>query len=524
MIETFLLSFHLKLTYRKNSIIYAFQQFPFIGKYFSNHLYGNGGIEALISVISAFIEFISIFLGKFLYISLMVFLPASFYKGNEVSSFLIILFFLTIVGTWLNTNMFNPTKDKYYAIVLMRMNAKKEAISEYGYFLLKMIIGMYPFVFLFGFLSHVPWYLCLLAPWMVVGLKVISTAYNLNLYKKRELIVNENKPTPVIWIFIILFTVLAYIVPLCKIPGIEWIMLCCYLFVIILGIIMWKYIVDFDDYFTIYKKLLTPDHVILNAKNTQQDTLRKNALNAIDNKNLATSNKKGYDFFHELFIKRHRKILTTSAHNIALVAFVVTCIAGLVLVFVPDAKKPINSVMMNFLPYFLFIMYLLNRGSTITQAMFMNCDHSMLTYRFYRQPKTILELFRRRIVDIVKINLEPAFVIALALPFLLWLSGGTSESLNYIVLFVSIISMAIFFSVHHLVIYYLLQPYNINMEMKSPVYQVVNWSTYFICYYMMDLKMPTMVFGTVMIVFAVAYVLISLFLAYRYAPKTFHLK
>ncbi len=61
MIETFLLSFHLKLTYRKNSIIYAFQQFPLIGKYFSNHLYGNGGIEALIGVISAFIEFISIF-------------------------------------------------------------------------------------------------------------------------------------------------------------------------------------------------------------------------------------------------------------------------------------------------------------------------------------------------------------------------------------------------------------------------------------------------------------------------------
>ena len=114
-------------------------------------------------------------LGKFLYISLMVFLPASFYNGNEATSFLIILFFLTIVGTWLNTNMFNPTKDKYYAIVLMRMNAKKEAIAEYGYFLLKMLIGMYPFVFLFGFLSHIPWYLCLLAPWMVVGLKVIST-------------------------------------------------------------------------------------------------------------------------------------------------------------------------------------------------------------------------------------------------------------------------------------------------------------------------------------------------------------
>ena len=103
----------------------------------------------------------------------------------------------------------------------------------------------------------------------------------------------------------------------------------------------------------------------------------------------------------------------------------------------------------------------------MTQAMFMNCDHSMLTYRFYRQPEAILKLFKARLKTLVKINLIPALVLACGLPFLLFVTGGTDNPLNYALLFVSILAMAVFFSVHHLVLYYLLQPYNVHMESKK---------------------------------------------------------
>ena len=187
-------------------------------------------------------------------------------------------------------------------------------------------------------------------------------------------------------------------------------------------------------------------------------------------------------------------------------------------------KERTNQILLTYLPYFVFIMYLLNRGMTLTQAMFMNCDHSMLAYKIYRTPKVILGMFKERLKTLITINLIPAILIGGGLALLLYLSGGTSNSANYLVLIVSIMAMSIFFSVHYLVLYYLLQPYNVNTEMKSSTYKVVQFLTYFVSYLMIEWHLPTLLFGGVMIFFCIAYSFVSLLLVYHYAPKTFKLR
>ena len=52
----------------------------------------------------------------------------------------------------------------------------------------------------------------------------------------------------------------------------------------------------------------------------------------------------------------------------------------------------------------------------------MNCDHSLLTYSFYKQPSFILRLFQIRLREIMKINAVPALVIGGGLALIL-LSG-----------------------------------------------------------------------------------------------------
>ena len=84
--------------------------------------------------------------------------------------------------------------------------------------------------------------------------------------------------------------------------------------------------------------------------------------------------------------------------------------------------------------------------------------------------------------------------------------------------------MSIFFSVHHLVIYYLLQPYNIHSETKNSTYTIVNILTYVICYWMIDLRLPTLYFGLATIIFAIFYSIISLFIVYKLAPTTFKIR
>ena len=80
------------------------------------------------------------------------------------------------------------------------------------------------------------------------------------------------------------------------------------------------------------------------------------------------------------------------------------------------------------------------------------------------------------------------------------------------------------FSVHYLTIYYLLQPYNAGTEMKSGTYRVVMTATYFVCFFLMNLRLPTLLFGVLSIVFSVLYSVVACILIYRFAPKTFKLR
>ena len=75
-----------------------------------------------------------------------------------------------------------------------------------------------------------------------------------------------------------------------------------------------------------------------------------------------------------------------------------------------------------------------------------------------------------------------------------------------------------------MVLYYLLQPYNINLEIKSGTFAVVNFFTYFVCYFAIGKKVPTLIFGTLISVFCIVYIAVALILAYRLAPKTFKLR
>ena len=299
-----------------------------------------------------------------------------------------------------------------------------------------------------------------------------------------------------------------------------------YIFIIaiILGIVSLVKIHNFNDYRRMYKQVLTESNVYIQEKATGTQAMKDTSLKQIELDKNYTSNKSGFAYFHDLFVKRHRKILTTAVkkQSIVILLIIIAMIIGIQMN--NDFKVKTNEILLVYLPYFVFIMYCINRSSSVTQAMFMNCDHSMLTYRIYRTPKVILGIFKERLKTLITINLLPAVLMGGGLALLLYLSGGTDNPINYAIQFVSIIAMSIFFSVHYLVMYYLLQPYNVNTEMKSSTYKVVQGLTYIVCWYMIQIQMPIFTFGIATIVFCIAYCLISLFLAYKYAPKTFKLR
>lgn len=518
------ISFSLKNTYRVNGILFSLKQIPLLKRLLPATLYKVKGLKIFANILSVLWEIVSAFLGKLLYFVTMVCGVGILYKElpeNEV--FLHILLILTVIGSFMNTHLFNPTKDKYYAMILMKMDAREYTLVNYIYSILKIVIGFLPFTILFGMDKGVPLWFCLLLPLCIAGMKLIYAAITLWDYEKRGFGYNENKLSKYVWGCIALLLGVTYAPPAFGFAVPEMISMLLFLVCIPLGAIGLKKVLTFRDYYAINKELLS------GLTNQMDSAVAAQLVKQVNEKKISTdtsitSNRKGFEYLNELFIKRHKKILWNSTKKISYVCVFLVAAVLVGIYLLPEEKSVINKIVMTGLPYFVFIMYAINRGTYFTQALFMNCDHSLLTYSFYKQPNFILRLFQIRLREIMKINAVPALVIGVGLALILFVSGGTDNPLNYVVLIVSILSMSLFFSIHYLTIYYLLQPYNTGTELKSGTYRMVLTVTYFICFVLMQLRMPVMIFGVMAIVFCVLYSIVASILVYRLAPKTFRIR
>lgn len=520
--KTFFISFALKNTYRVNGILYSLKQIPLLKKILPESLYGKGGLKIFAGILAAIWEVISAFGGKFLYLLVMIFGAGMLYRDVPSDRLFLHMFvFLTAVGAFTNTYMFNPGRDKYYAMILMRMDAKKYTLTNYAYSILKVIAGFLPFTVLFGMMRDVPLWLCILMPFSAAGSKLVMAAVALADYRRTGRASNENKLGRAGWIVLGALIAAAYVPPVAGLilpPAVSAAVL---IIAAAAGAVCIPSIAGFSCYREMYSKILIQSM-------HQMDEIRRQSLKqsrkAISADTSITSGRKGFEYLNELFIRRHQKILWKSSRRIAGICAALVCFAALALQMWPEACPAVNEMLLTYLPYFVFIMYAINRGTGFTRVLFMNCDHSLLRYSFYRQPESILKLFRIRLREIVKVNLLPAAVIGGGLALLLFLSGGTENPLNYAVLFVSIVCLSIFFSVHYLTIYYLLQPYNTGTELKSGMYMIILWVTYLICFGLMQVRMSTAIFGMMTIIFCILYSIVAGILVFRFAPRTFRIR
>ena len=290
--------------------------------------------------------------------------------------------------------------------------------------------------------------------------------------------------------------------------------------IIVLGFLNLIYLIRYKKYNRTFK--------LLYAKGLQDSEFKAAELKAITSSIVydkgVGSDKTGYEFIHDLFVKRHRKMLTDPV-RIACLLLGVLIIFLCLITYYFHLEETMHKLIMNRVAYIAFIMYLVNRGDQLTKAMFMNCDCALLTYRLYRTPKVILEMFSRRLKTLFKLNLFPAFLMSLGGVAILLLTGDNNIT-NYALFVLTVVSMSIFFSIHYLVMYYLLQPFSDKTEVKSKAYSFINYMVYFICFIPVyeDINIPLSIMGPVIIIFTIIYSIVGLILAYKLAPKTFKIR
>lgn len=514
MSDTFTTSISLRTASLTNGIIYVLHHLPLIKKILPPDLYKNKGLKQFAFIIAIIKTIVGIFFGKAFYVGVMIFLPSFLFSLEGTNPFIYLFIFFTLIGGLIHLPLFQISKDRYYAVVLMRMDAKKYELCDFFTEIAKTFIGLFPLTLLFGLLLNVPWYYCILLPIFVIMVKLSCSAFALSQPRRKI-----NGAICVILAALILITGTILLFMGVTFPN--------YTLIILMGILLIPsilsvfYLLNYPNYQTKYTRILRDCQGLEEKDGVEIQT--KNLKKAINKKAKVDSSLKGYRYFNQLFMRRHSKLLTRFTKIFSVILLVVFSALAIWMKLNPEDSSELGKVILEKMPYFLFIMYLFNSGKNITKAMFVNCDCSMLQYRFYREPKTVLLLFWERLKYLVGINIIPAILLALGLPLLVYLSGGTTI-INYVLMSVSIISMSVFFSVHNLVLYYLLQPYTLDITIKSPLYSAISGGTYFICYLSINWKMTIQTFGITISVFCILYIVISLFLAYRFAPKTFKIR
>jgi len=534
MINTFINSFKVSFVEQANTFIYFLKRVPLIGKKIPDNLYERTHAKIIIGVIREILGVFGGFIGKTMYLGIMIILP-TYLMTKDIAKmqpiFLHIFFFLSFIsGAFMQTNMFEINKPAFNMITLMKVDASEyyvgellyKNITDFIYFLIPIIImGL-----IIGFSPQK----AIVLITELIACRLIGACLQLFVYDKTDGMLKHRDLF--LSVVIILALVLSYALPLLGFT-IDFNLILFNIFVVItilsLGVVAIIYIWKFKKYTLMAKTLLTVDNLFnkeafkgdmnfgtvkLDEKNMSKEDLNTKKYNE----------KHGYEYLNSLFFLRFRRIMVKPIERTVAFIGIIFLIGMYVVLFMPSKKIMLVTEIKKSIPILIFVMYTLSTGERICKAMFYNCDAGLLRYGYYRQGNVILSNFTSRLKRVVILNLIPALVLCAAIVCIILASGYSSDLISMIPLFLCILCLACLFSIHHLFMYYVLQPYTAELTIKSPLFKFVNMVVYIGSYVCLQIKTPPYYFTAGIIITTIVYMGVALILTYRVAPRTFKLK
>ena len=173
----------------------------------------------------------------------------------------------------------------------------------------------------------------------------------------------------------------------------------------------------------------------------------------------------------------------------------------------------------SYLPYVIFAAsYFMYTGEFFVKYCFYNMDKDLMRHAYYRTSENVLKSIKIRIVELIKYYLLPyLFMLGMILIVCASLSFGYAYTISLL-----LISFAglLFFSMHYLYIYYLLQPFTESAKVKNPLYSGLTYVIYMIMYFSGTSDSKDLIFKYILI-FVVIYLILGGILVYKFAPKRF---
>lgn len=564
---------HLRSIIGYNSLVFALKKTPVIGKMIPDRLYKTAFLKVIYWIFHIIKEVGALLIGKMAGIScvyIAAWVLSSAYKSHDMipgmsessifGMFALFFFILyALIGVLLNTNIFKKTPEKDYLVFMIRMDAKKLNNTLFAYELGKMFIGYYlvgPVTVLIG----CPFWAWLVIPFLAVLIKLFGAGFLSLRYKMMS---KKHKPlrnsyagdmfklVAVILLmpFLMIMIINGYYVPM---P----VIIASVILLTALGTAGFFVLKNTDA--TLHRKALHDGFIVEKASAVEAKNQTR-SFKKIRAEGSFKSDKKGFEYLNALFVKRHRKMLIMKpvAFSVIMLVIMAFIIYLFIAVYYEDngSAACMNMVKNNLVNLFTFKGFndplvdledssfqffrwcasfqlfgllvpiaMAENSFKCTQAMYINCDNSLMTFSFFKKREMIMKLFDIRFKQLIKINLLPAVVSAACANLVLFATGGQDYSFQYLVTFIIAIAMVVTYTMSWLALYYLFQPFTTTVTVKSGAYAAARTVFSIVMAVVMFIPANSLVVLGVTVTFAVLFVLIMRKLVSRNAPKTWRAK
>lgn len=529
----------LQATTWANRLIYYAQRLPLLRQVVSERAYAAVRAKRMAGVAAVVLMLVFGLGGSLLYFGAMMALPlhlwaAEWAADDRRALFVHMYFCLSVLMAAVSSaKVLEPTKIKYIAIRLMRIAPTRymraTLLYRYATFFLYQLVAM----LVLGMGLGITALQSVLLVGAVTLWRVGTEWLHLALYRSNGVVLV--KKTGTVMLITLLAVALAYLplTPVDLIPAFgDTIMgqpLILALF-LLFGAVTGYRLLRKTDYTVEVREATNRDDPLLNMERVFADA-HKSSVQASDKDysdlqpfdSSATeeaTRKKGYAYAHQIFMTRHRSLIRGPLRKRLAIIGVIGVVLAAVAQFMSDTL-PVASLK-EFVPFVILAMLYFAMGDHLCKTWFYHCDMPLMRYRFYR--KDAVQHFRLRLGHLLRMNVLIGFTLATVLSIaVLILSGGQVPGFLP-PLWLLTLSLAVFFSVHHLLFYYLLQPYTTELNTKNPFFFLINtlFSGAFVG--TMLLRPSPWTLAVVVTVLSITYLLSASPLVARYADKRFRVK
>ncbi len=529
--------FGIMMSTSANKFIYYFKRIWLIGKIIPDSIYADRQLKNVIAwFVWIFVQSYK-FITKAIYIGIAMFLPLFILHQEDIlnaglSGFIHIFFIMSVLfGAFQESEIFKVTNHKFICLKYMRMNPKSYVQATVGLKYLLNFIYFLPSILISVMLLGGGFFKGVLLCIIMTAFRFIFEAFHLAFYDRFKVVIPRKNL--VIWIVIAFALAAAYLPVFTNIQLYTAEAIFSLPFVLatlVVGGLCFYYVMfGYKRYVTTLPRTMdikfSAENIMKEAKKSQFNDVK---IKDKDSKQIYKIDhhhgKTGYHYLNAIFFERHkRQIFKPVLIRLCIVAIAfLTVVIGFI--FRPDEVKKLAVSMTTMLPIFVFGMYCMSTANKACRAMFYNCDISLLRYGFYRSPSVIIKNFKTRLIRIASYDLLVGMAVCIAVVLIANITGIKWEITSMVSFIITILLLSIFFTVHHLFMYYVFQPYTTELNVKNPFFNIINGIVYVVCYVCLQIQSGNGIFTLIVLCSTVIYIIVALLLVFKFSSKTFRVK